>query len=85
MERTDTPSRGSVETAWTALTHRAAAVVGALTGLVSLLSDVPVANASLRGGLAWIAVSILGRATSWLLARTVVEDANVAPKPPETS
>jgi len=56
--------------AWEALTHRVAAIVGASTGLISLLWDVPASQASLRGALAWLAVGLLSRATSWLLAQT---------------
>ena len=81
----DIPSRSLVDDAWTALVHRVAAIVGSLTALVALLCDVPVTSASLRGALAWLAVSILGRATSWLLGRTLDSGPAGAAKPPETS
>ena len=55
--------------AWDALIHRVAAVVGASTALISLLWDASVLQASLRGGLAWLAVGLLSRSTGWLLAQ----------------
>jgi len=60
----------ALDSAWVALTHRLAAIVGSSTGLISLLWGASALQASLRGGLAWLAVGLLSRATAWLLAQT---------------
>ena len=51
---------------WRALTGRLGVVVGTLTALTALIHDAPVSRASLRGGFAFLAVMLLGRACEWL-------------------
>ena len=85
MNPDDNPTTWSIDDAWVAFTHRTAAVVGSLTALVSLLWDTPVTFASLRGALAWLAVALLGRGTSWLLRRTASSALPARAKAPETS
>ncbi len=56
-----------------ALGHRTAATAGALTALISLLFHVSLRAACLRGGLTWLALIVITRATHWLLRRTYAE------------
>ncbi len=51
-----------VRDAWRPLGHRIAVASGSLVGLVSLLNDVRVSTASLRGAAAYFAILL----TSWL-------------------
>lgn len=53
----DLPARD----AWRAMGHRAAVAAGALAALISLIHHVPVSVASLRGGLAWLAVLVVAK------------------------
>lgn len=58
------------ESVWLALTHRLAAMGGALAALTALLFEAPVHVASLRGGLTWLGVLTVGRGATWLARRT---------------
>lgn len=73
----------ALEATWTALTHRAAALAGALTGLLALLAGAPAQVASLRGALAWCAALLVGRAARWLAQRVSVQAAQSAGSLPQ--
>lgn len=57
MERSDSHIvEFSLEMIWSALSRRAAVLVGAATALCAMIADAPVSIACLRGGVAWIGV-----------------------------
>ena len=60
-----------IESLWVAFGRRAAAGVGALTALTSLLWHAPLWVASVRGAVAWLAIVLSTQACAWLLARTL--------------
>ncbi len=68
MNSDDTQKAGqSLEAAWFAVARRYAVALGAGAALLSLLRDVPVRIASLRGVLAFFTVSLLAKLGFWLL------------------
>lgn len=64
------PEAFPLRTSWQAFGHRAAAAAGALTALTSLAGHTPLWVACARGGAAWLAVSVVARASGWLLRHT---------------
>lgn len=55
---------------WLSLVRRVGVATGALVALTALLVHAPLHVAALRGGLAWLAVVLCGRAVGWLSQRT---------------
>ena len=80
MASVDSTTALPVGPAWTAFVHRAAVTAGCLAALVALLGHVPAHVASLRGGLAWGAVLVVGRLGRWLLERTAASDEDEGPQ-----
>lgn len=70
----------SLNPAWTALGRCLAAASGALIALVSLLQHVPVWVASLRGGLAWLAMTLALKLGLSALERALAGDAARKPE-----
>jgi len=70
----------SLNPAWTALGRCLAVVSGALIALVSLLQHVPVWVASLRGGLAWLVMSVAVKVGLAALERALAGDAARQPE-----
>ena len=58
----------SLEAAWLGFGQRVAVAAGAAFALLSLLFHVPVWVAALRGGLLFLALWMVVRATLWLVA-----------------
>jgi phage tail sheath gpL-like len=61
------PLNTPLEATWSALVYRAAALAGAVTGLVALLADVPVTVACMRGALTLATVFAVGYAAQRLM------------------
>jgi len=65
----DRRSEGAtLEAAWLGFGQRVAVAAGAAFALLSLLFHVPVWVAALRGGLLFIGLRVIVRATLWLVA-----------------
>ncbi len=74
-----TQSTTSLEEAWGAFGHAAAAVTGALAGLIALLVGAGVVAACTRGALAWAAALAVGRGARWLLIRLQAAESGRVP------
>lgn len=70
----------TLETAWTGFGRSVAVAAGAAFALISLLMHVPVWVAALRGGLLFLGLSLVVRATLWVLA-AIRADAQGSEKP----
>lgn len=66
--------------AWSALGHRLAVIVGAGAALFALVRHVPVRVASLRGAAAWFAVVLVFRVGGRLLERRLARAEEAAPE-----
>ena len=65
----------SLFTPWNDLIRRIAVAAGSGTALITLLQPAPVSVACLRGGLAWVAVRLLGWFVGWVLRMMETLDA----------
>ena len=82
----DAPDVPPLEVAWKAFAHQAAAIAGAVAGMVALWNDAPVTIACLRGAMAWAAALLTARVLSALLRRLPTVDGpvpNPVPDPAE--
>jgi len=73
----------SLFTPWNELIRRIAVAAGSGAALITLLQPAPVSIACLRGGLAWVAVRLLGWFIGWVLRLMETLDAVAAIKKAE--